>query len=277
MAENNGSSIGARHFIQKTLPSLGLSASFAVLGEPTDLGLYYGHDGWVSLEVRLEAASLESVQKAGNALFSFLSKGTGAAAAVPVEEMATGEPQLEKTSGGHRALVRHDRRLRTADEVVHLLRQVRKIAKLVSEPFCLSALSVAVARKPVRLESGKELQVKMLSYPWMTDPLNALFEEARLSMRAANCAVKGGTWTLPRLGMGTAGCALTRSLGIPAVGYGPGSPQTAHDPDEYVEIDNVNEAFFGTAVIAHRIIGAAAAGWSEEKLDGPQSAKGPGR
>ncbi|NLB60559.1 MAG: M20/M25/M40 family metallo-hydrolase, partial [Lentisphaerae bacterium] len=53
-AEKNGLSIGLRGLLAHTLPELGLKPDFAILGEPTGLGLYYGHDGWMEVDVRLE-------------------------------------------------------------------------------------------------------------------------------------------------------------------------------------------------------------------------------
>ena len=85
-----------------------------------------------------------------------------------------------------------------------------------------------------------------------TDPLNSFFEEARLALRAAHCKIKGGTWQLKSLGMGTAGSVLVNEFSIPTIGYGPGTMSC--DPEEYVEIKDLNEAFFGTAVIAHRLL-----------------------
>jgi hypothetical protein len=55
--------------------------------------------------------------------------------------------------------------------------------------------------------------------------------------------------------MGTAGNVLTEMYGIPTIGYGPGSEMASQGPDDYVTIDNLKEAFYGTAVIAHRITG----------------------
>ena len=47
VAEENGRSTGVRVLMERTLPLLGMKPAFAILGEPTGLGLYYGHDGWM--------------------------------------------------------------------------------------------------------------------------------------------------------------------------------------------------------------------------------------
>lgn len=105
---------------------------------------------------------------------------------------------------------------------------------------------------------GLNFSNKQLSIPWQTDPFNSIFEEARFALHAAQCTVRGGTWVFEKLGMGTSGRIVAEVLGIPVIGYGPGNEETLHD--EYVEIAKINEVFFGTSVIAHRIIGETSAG-----------------
>src|SRR5512133_1611594 len=49
--EENGVSMGTRGLVAHTLKEMGLTPDYAVLGEPTDLGLYFGHDGRAEIEV----------------------------------------------------------------------------------------------------------------------------------------------------------------------------------------------------------------------------------
>ena len=46
VAEENGASVGMHTLIERTLSKLGMRPTVVILGEPTGLGLYYGHDGW---------------------------------------------------------------------------------------------------------------------------------------------------------------------------------------------------------------------------------------
>ena len=52
----NGASIGVRGLIEQTLPELKLKPDYAILGEPTGLGLYYGHDGWIEVDLQRPTA-----------------------------------------------------------------------------------------------------------------------------------------------------------------------------------------------------------------------------
>lgn len=261
VAENNGCSIGVSHFLKSTMPSLGLQASFAVLGEPTDLGLYYGHDGWISVNIKLESKSPEEIKGASEALFSFLSKEAHQTSpTASITEASVEEPRFSRTKSGSIAVIEVDRRLRTKAEAVYVLRRVRNTAHLICKPFNISSISIGIERVPIEMENVTSINKKMVSFPWMTDPLNPFFEKARLALRTAGCSVKGGSWTLSKLRMGTAGSVVTERFGIPVIGYGPGCEAVSHEPDEYVEIENIKEAYFGTAAIAAHLIGITSAG-----------------
>ncbi|MBM4088346.1 MAG: M20/M25/M40 family metallo-hydrolase, partial [Planctomycetes bacterium] len=54
VSEEQGGSLGLRHLMRDTLPSLGLQPDFVVLGEPTSLSIYYGHDGSAMFEVVID-------------------------------------------------------------------------------------------------------------------------------------------------------------------------------------------------------------------------------
>jgi acetylornithine deacetylase/succinyl-diaminopimelate desuccinylase-like protein len=239
------------------LPSLGLKPSFAILGEPTDLGLYYGHEGWVSIELRISGQSFDDVENASLELYAFLNKSSANALSDSenAEEILITKPQITESSDQKRAVIKITHRLRNKNEILHLLCRFRETARLVCKPYKMLTASTSICRRVLYSKDGATHVVRQFSLPWATDPLNSYFEEARLALRTADCVVRGGTWHLGRLGMGTAGNVLTEMYGIPTIGYGPGSEMASQGPDDYVTIDNLKEAFYGTAVIAHRITG----------------------
>ena len=73
-------------------------------------------------------------------------------------------------------------------------------------------------------------------------------------------------WKLGSLGMGTAGSVLLNEFKVPVVGYGPGAIEQAHATDEYVELEKISEAVYGTALIAHGIAGIPVCGWTLDEI-----------
>ncbi len=66
--------------------------------------------------------------------------------------------------------------------------------------------------------------------------------------------------------MGTAGNVLVREFDVQTIGYGQGLESLAHRPDEYVELAAIPKAVYGTAVIAHSLIGIPVCGWTSDEI-----------
>jgi acetylornithine deacetylase/succinyl-diaminopimelate desuccinylase-like protein len=254
VAEHNGCSIGTKYFVKNTLTASGLQPSFAILGEPTNLGLYYGHDGWLSICVKFRNWNHEMLNRTCEEFRDFLGKNKKTSA--QKEEISTDLP-LYNTENGT-AEIKTVHRLRAENEILHILRRIRNAARLICRQY-KSSVTVSISRMRYKI-GQRDFSARQISFPWQTDPFNPFFENAHIALRAAQCTLHGGMFALEKLGMGTAGRSISEGLGIPVIGYGPGNEEITHDPDEYVEIANINEAFFGTAVIAHRIIGETSAG-----------------
>jgi acetylornithine deacetylase len=66
--------------------------------------------------------------------------------------------------------------------------------------------------------------------------------------------------------MATAGGVLTKEYSIPTIGYGPGNEDVIHAPNEFVEVDKISEAVYGTASIVHSLIGVPVFGWTSDSI-----------
>ena len=262
VAEENGCSVGVRHLLEKTLPEMNLHPTYAILGEPTGLGLYYGHDGWVEMDIQVEGSNPFLVDDAAHAIFNEYSSRT-------LEDPGTRtlhRPRFINEGGMRRATIQMDCRLRSAESVGSILSQTKHEASMAAQATGTVAVAVAVRQENQRLYTGQTTLVRRVVHAWMTDPFHVLMERARQALSAADCLARPGKWALDRIGMGTAGSVLTRDFQVPTIGYGPGTELMAHALNESVDIGKISEAVYGTAAIVHSLIGIPVFGWTSDEI-----------
>jgi acetylornithine deacetylase/succinyl-diaminopimelate desuccinylase-like protein len=264
-AESNGMSVGVRGLLERTLPSMAIKPDYAILGEPTNLGLYYGHDGWMEMEIRVEGNNPFYVDDAARAIASRF--GGGVAESGDDTGQTTSSYGPPKTDNGLcRSVVRIDRRLTLAEDVDQVARQVRREVAAVAESVGTVTVATAVRREHQKLYNGRTTAVRYVAHAWATDPFCPLMDRARQVLAAAGCPVRPGKWQLGRLGMGTAGGVLVNEFHVPTIGFGPGNETQAHCPDEYVELSNLSKAVYGTAALVHGLVGIPVYGWTSDEI-----------
>jgi acetylornithine deacetylase/succinyl-diaminopimelate desuccinylase-like protein len=261
--EENGVSIGMRGLLSHTLKDMGLVPSYAVLGEPTDLGLYYGHDGRAEMEVSVRGINPFRVSDAAELVSRALDESGHDAA---VEEITVGDTSYEDGPGYRQAVVTFERRLGSNDDVNHLLSRMRGEAVRAASTAGAVDVEVRVRERSEILPSGLVVKAKRITQSWTTDPFSPLLSRARQALCAAECEVRPGRWKLARLGMGTAGSLLVNEHGIATVGYGPGHEEQAHREGESLPISKLVTCAYGTAAIAHGLVGIPVFGWIPDSL-----------
>ena len=261
--EENGVSIGMRGLLSHTLKDMGLVPSYAVLGEPTDLGLYYGHDGRAEMEVAVRGINPFRVSDAAELVSRALDESGHDAA---VEEIAVGDTSYEDGPGYRQAVVAFERRLGSNDDVNHLLSRMRGEAVRAASTAGAVDVEVRVRERSEILPSGLVVKAKRITQSWTTDPFSPLLSRARQALCAAECEVRPGRWKLARLGMGTSGSLLVNEHGIATVGYGPGHEEQAHREGESLPISKLVTCAYGTAAIAHGLVGIPVFGWIPDSL-----------
>ncbi len=253
VAEQNGCSLGLRHLLERTLPELDLRPTFAVLGEPTALGLCYGHDGWAEVDVRVAAATNARVDEACQLIRRELDGVDSRLCKTgwPLVSIREAEPAADR-----------QRTLRVARRLLHG-ETARGFARWVGQRAAF-ARSLGAVRVRARLHeerqelyTGKTVQVQFASEPWSSDPFAPAVDRARDALITAGIPPVLRRWELRELVMGSAGGSLVRH-GIPTVGFGPGDEAQAHACDESVELDRVVQATCATAILAHAFIGRSA-------------------
>ena len=265
VGEENGRSVGLRTLLETTLPELSLKPIFSTLGEPTNLGLYYGHEGWFELDIRVEAIDCPRAERAADAIYKQLATQTAMYGDAKQQQyVAIYEPEIEEARDGHLATIRVAHRVATADDVDRVLSQVKHTAVLAAKSVESVAVNVAVREEQRELYNGTTTMIRHVTSAWETSPFDPLLARAREALMAGGCEVKPGKWQLGRLGMGTGGSLLVNDFQVPTIGYGPGCETVAHAANEYVEIAQIPIAVYGTALIAHGLVGVPVYGWTSD-------------
>jgi len=267
VAEENGRSIGVNGLLERTLPEMGLRPDYAILGEPTGLGLYYGHDGWAEFEIQIEGANAFHVDDAAGAILKEIHPESHLwKTAEQVQSWTIHKPFFEDTEGVRRATIPMDRRLHQTEDLGEILGQIKHNARLVAQAAGSVAVDVLVKEDNQEMYTGRTTVVKHVTHAWETDPFHPIMERSRQALAAAGCTVRPGKFKLDRLGMGTAGSNLLGQFRVPTIGYGPGLEEAAHSVGEYVELSKITETIYGTASIIHSLIGMPVFGWTSDEI-----------
>jgi len=262
-AEENGLSMGTKFLMEETLPELMINPEFAILGEPTNLGLYYGHDGWMEFNVQLESGNGFNIVDAANEAVKeinsdYSGRGPG--------EYDMDKPYFTDTNEGKHALIRVRNRLYNGENADKFVERMGKRVATAIRPIGTMGINTAIRKEKQMLYTGRKASATYVTKAWSTNPFDPMIERARQALYAAGCDVNPGRWELGKLGMGTAGGVLLNEFKVATIGYGPGREEEAHAANEYVEINKIIDAVYGTAVIVHGIAGVPVCGWTLDEI-----------
>ena len=253
--------------MRDTLPSLDMHPNQAILAEPTSLSIYYGHDGSATFEVLIEGPDGFQVTDATHAVYeNFRGQCRTEMRSDELERQSLQTPRFQHGPGSVCGVIDIMRRLPDTETVSGMLEQVRQEARAAAATVARVAVNVVLRREERQLYTKRTTILERKIEPWSLDPYHPLITRARQSLAAAGCRVACGKWRLPRLGMGTAGGVLVNQFHVPAIGYGPGAEDTCHVPNESVSVARVREAIYGTAAIAHSLVGVPVCGWTIDEI-----------
>ncbi len=267
VSEEQGGSPGLRHLMQDTLPSMDLRPDFAILGEPTELGIHYGHDGSAVFEVLIEGPDNFQVNDATTAVFeNFRNQYRTAGGEGQTEQQSLCSPRFERAPGAVSGVIDVCRRLPDTATVSGTMEQIKHEARAAAASVGHVAVNVTVRREQRQLYTKRTTLLEQRVDAWSLDPYHPLITRARHALTAAGCDVSCGKFRLPRLGMGTSGGVLTNQFDVPAIAYGPGSEDTCHGPNESVSVARASQAVYGTAAITHSLVGVPVCGWTLDEI-----------
>jgi len=265
VSEENGRSAGVQALMERTLPALGMKPTFAILGEPTGLGLYYGHDGWMEVDIVVEGTNPFHVDDAAKAIYNDFDADSVKFENTPENFLIT-KPRFETVGGYRRATIPMSKRLFFGEEAGHSVNTIKQEASAIAHNSGAVAVDVVIRKETKKLYNGQRTTVQHVTHAWSIDPFHPMMSRSCQALAAAGCEVRPGKWQLGRLGMGTAGSVLVKNYQVPTIGYGPGDETQAHASGEYVATDRVVEALYGTASMVHGLIGIPVWGWTSDEI-----------
>lgn len=267
VSEEQGGSPGLRHLMQDTLPSMDLRPDYAILGEPTGLGIYYGQDGSAVFEVLIEGRDNFQVSDATTAVFEGLhNQYRPAGSGEQPEFQSLCSPRFQQRAESVSGVIGVCRRLADAQTISGAMEQIKHEARAAAASVAHVAVDVTIRREERQLYTKRSTLLEQRIDAWSLDPYHPLIMRARHALAAAGCEVSCGKFRLPRLGMGTAGGVLSNQFNVPAIAYGPGSEDTCHGPNESVSVARATRAIYGTAAIVHSLVGVPVCGWTLDEI-----------
>lgn len=263
VAEQNGLSLGTRYLLTESLPQMNLMPTFAVLGEPTDLGVFYGHDGWVEMRVQLETSNAFVMDDAVNVVAEELAS---VCAGKSEGSFELDRPRFRVHGEGRTATIGLRGKMYGNDSAEGMVESMGRRVLSAAKATGPVAVSASLRSEEQKFYTGRSAAARYAATAWQTDPFHPMIRRACESLSAAGCDVRPGRWMLHKPGMGTSGAVILNEFSIPVIGYGPGIEELAHIAGESVETRKIVEAVFGSAVIAHGMVGIPVCGWTLDEI-----------
>lgn len=223
----------------------GVRPDVVVLGEPTDLAVYRGHRGRMSMEIRTRGVSAHGAhcERGVNAVYKlapiiadvealnarlkvddFLGKGT-----VTVSWVDCTSPSFNAVPDSARIVL--DRRLTAGETPEQALGELRALPHL-------GDAEVSVLQWEGTAWTGKPARQEQIFPTWV-------LPEAHPLVQGVADAVRSVLGTRPRISrwtFSTNGVATMGRLGIPTVGFAPGQEELSHSTDEWVAVNDLVNA-----------------------------------
>lgn len=242
--------VATRHIID----SLERKPHAAVICEPSDLRLSIGQRGRCVLKVRTRGVTshasmpelginaiyemlpiLEGIKKMRDRLPRHPLLGRGSVAITDIRCSPGSGPIIPDL-----CIIRVDRRLIPSESPERVLEEVKALAQ---------GLEAQLVEEEILCYTGYRVMVRHYFPGWITSEEHWLVKESLKTLEETlGRRPQITTWRFSTDGVATAG-----ELGIPTVGFGPGDPSLAHQPNEHIALRDVERAALAYSVLAKRL------------------------
>ena len=239
---------------KKIIEDKGLSIDACVLGEPTDLQLSVGQRGRCVVKITTKGATshasmpelgvnalylmtpiIDRIKEANQNLPTHPFLGQGSMAVTTLRCLPGAGPIVPD-----HCEIEVDRRLVPQETLDGVLEEMRGLA---------SGASVELLVDELNCYTGYSTKADQYFPGWIIDKGHWAVQESKEALSVGmgrEPEIIG--WRFSTDGIATAG-----QLGIPTVGFGPGDPSLAHQPDEYISLDDVMVAAMGYCALAYSL------------------------
>jgi putative selenium metabolism hydrolase len=248
--EETNEGVATKRIIEKK----GLKINACILGEPTDLRLSIGQRGRCVFKIITRGStSHASMPELGvNALYKmapiiieiekvnetlpthmFLGKGSMSVTTISCQP-GVGPIIPDKCE------IQVDRRIIPQETLMEVLQEMKRVSP---------GAEVELLVDELRCYTGFSTEAEQYFPGWITDREHWVVKESLI-------ALKEGISRIPEIvgwKFSTDGVATAGKLGIPTVGFGPGDPSLAHQPNEHIFLDDVFEASKGYCALAYKL------------------------
>jgi acetylornithine deacetylase/succinyl-diaminopimelate desuccinylase-like protein len=260
------------HFYEEVLKGRSSKIKGILLSEPTDNMINLGHKGRIEYEIviRGQVAGKPVAQGGINmlsTLFPLVNELEKVGATLP-QDTLLGRSSLKIKDisvsnetmglGPQEFRVAVDRVFVPEENTGAILDRARTIASTVYAAHGDVAVSTALVGSPVKTALGEEKAVSEFK-PWMMPSHHPFVVSSMESLKESGFQPEFGYWK----NTFTEGSYTCAKLGLPTIGFGPGSEEGGSNGPQGREIER---AALGQALIIHRNIGLPSFGWSTDEI-----------
>ena len=265
-------SYAIEHFYEEILKSRTSKIKGIMLSEPTDGKINLGHKGRIEYEIIIRGHMAgHALQARGlnmlGSLFPLVNELEKVSAGLPqdrtlgrsslrIKDIQYNNPDSASDPQEFRLAV--DRVFVPEETPTAILERARRIASDVYSGCGDLAVSADLVRSKVKGASGEEGSLSELK-PWVMPGHHPFVISSMEALNEAGFKTDHGFWK----NTFTEGSFTCGTLGLPTLGFGPGSEENG---DSGSKVREIERAALGQALIIHRNIGIPSFGWCADEI-----------